>query len=151
MRQPIELDSDPVLARVAAYLEEWLNQAVVGVALVGLAVIEDVFPAYLETEQNFPLLQVSRGFARSDSGEDRAILKVEYVLPSGLELMTDRPGWRYVVAKEIKAALRNLQDEPSILGNCSSVAGIEIDFVYYEFSTEIYPAISTRIEIGGEF
>ncbi|NJR69997.1 MAG: hypothetical protein HC771_16140 [Synechococcales cyanobacterium CRU_2_2] len=118
-RPSTDLDVDPEIARLASYLQEWLNNAVAGEILVGETIIVDAFVAYLETDANFPLLQVTRGDHRGSGRIDTLQINIEYFLPSGLDLILTRPGWLRVVSEEIQKAIENLQYH-SVLSKCKT-------------------------------
>lgn len=139
---------DPQIDSLATYLAEWLNSAVVGEQLVGEAIAVDAFVAYLETDANFPLLQVSRGDGRGRESVDTQSINIEYIMPSGLDLLLSRPGWLNVVSEEIQAALKGLRYRP-VLGQCCEIKTIAIAPRFLAFIDQTFPILSVQIEITG--
>lgn len=148
-RPASDLDTDPKIAALATYLREHLNSAVQNETLVGEVITVDAFVAYLETEDNFPLLQVCRGPIRISDGRESWGITIEYVLPSGLGLVLSRPGWLRVVAEEIMIALHNLRNDSSILGRCCTIRSIEVRPAHLAFVGLQYPILSMSVELTG--
>ncbi|NJR69483.1 MAG: hypothetical protein HC771_13080 [Synechococcales cyanobacterium CRU_2_2] len=148
-RPSTDLDFDPQVESLATYLREWLNTCVDGEVLVGEAIAVDAFVAYLETDANFPLLQVSRGEGRGQGRIESTTIYIEYVLPSGLDLLLSRSGWLYVVGQEIEKALQALEYNPEILGHCASITSIQISPRFLAFIDQSFPMLSVVVEFTG--